>query len=413
VAAPRLSEDLARRFYPPGRSLRLSVSQLEQFAECPLKYFMHYAMGLRPREILELDSLNLGTLYHRILERVYQKVVDGELRWPECEPAALKKVLDEEVDAACEELHEELAARTPGYDQMRARTKRTLGIVLEGERRRARSGDLRPLGVEVIFGGSRASAKQSAAPGTKSISLPVLQIATPGGARVELNGKIDRVDASQMGVGTMAAVIDYKSARYMSLDLSRVYHGLSLQLSVYALVMRELRGMQPIAALYLPLGLARRRARSIAKGAQEPGPDSDDFYRKNKPHGVVDAAAIAHLDRVSGDDAESKSGWYSIGFNKKEPKVPTRTDMLLHGDFATLMEFVRWKIGAMADDLMAGHIAPAPYREKKNTPCQYCDFVSLCPFDRASGVFRVMPKLERQEAVNKMRAAIAGKGEGA
>ena len=46
----------------------MSVSQLEKYAACPLQYFMHYTLGLRPREILEMDTLNLGVLYHRILE---------------------------------------------------------------------------------------------------------------------------------------------------------------------------------------------------------------------------------------------------------------------------------------------------------------------------------------------------------
>ena len=38
----------------------------------------------------------------------------------------------------------------------------------------------------------------------------------------------------------------------------------------------------------------------------------------------------------------------------------------------------------MTDDLVHGHIAPAPYRDGQRTPCDYCDFTSICPFDRAA-----------------------------
>ncbi len=107
--APRLSEEMARQFYPGGeRALRMSVSQLEKFAACPLQYFMHYTLGLRPREVMEMDVLDLGNLYHRILEKVYRRIMDGELKWPDCGAADLRRVLEEEVDLASGELHGEL-----------------------------------------------------------------------------------------------------------------------------------------------------------------------------------------------------------------------------------------------------------------------------------------------------------------
>ena len=155
--APRLGAELAGRFYPAGRDLRMSVSQLEKFAACPLQYFMHYTLRLRPRAVLEMDTLNLGLLYHRILERVFLRVLNGELKWPACDAFSLRRALEEEVAAATKELHAELAEQTPGYEKMLARTKRVLGIVLEGQRRRACAGEMRPVGVEVGFGGRRKS----------------------------------------------------------------------------------------------------------------------------------------------------------------------------------------------------------------------------------------------------------------
>jgi hypothetical protein len=111
-AEPALAGDLARRFYPPTEDLRMSVSQLEKFAACPMQYFMHYTLGLRPRPVLALDAANMGTLYHRILERVYGRVIAGELSWPECDERDLRAVLEEEVEAAAREVHGEIAERS-------------------------------------------------------------------------------------------------------------------------------------------------------------------------------------------------------------------------------------------------------------------------------------------------------------
>jgi ATP-dependent helicase/nuclease subunit B len=422
--APRLAAGLARRFYPPGVPLRMSVSQLEKFAACPLQYFMHYTLGLRPRGEFALDELNLGVLYHSILERVYRKVIAGEMEWPGCQAESLRGALEAEVDAVVEELHAELAERTPGYEKMRARTKRTLGIVLEADRRRACAGDLRPAGVEVTFGYSTRVIREPGAPPPGSgqsrapdriVSLPVLLIETPGIGpvadgepprrhTVQVNGKIDRLDAAHGDgrSGAEVSVIDYKSASKRTLELYRVYWGLSLQLPVYALVMQELAKTAPIAALYFGLGVTRR---TITHGGEAVDPESDVFYQRFAPHGLFDADGVRRLDH--GLEEEQESAWYPIKFNKNGD-LPKRGEVLSHEDFETVLRYARWKIGALADELMGGVIAPAPYRREKESACGQCDFGSLCPFDQAAGVYRDVPALSAGEAVARMAAAMDG-----
>ena len=98
--------------------------------------------------------------------RVYLKILRGELAWPGCDALTLRRTLEQEVDAATEEIHAELAAQTPSYEKMQARTRRVLGIVLEGQRRRACAGEMRPGGVEVGFGmGGRIRAGRAEAGG--------------------------------------------------------------------------------------------------------------------------------------------------------------------------------------------------------------------------------------------------------
>jgi ATP-dependent helicase/DNAse subunit B len=213
-----------------------------------MQYFMHYTLGLKPRAVLALDSVNLGLLYHRILKRVYGRIIAGELAWPACEEGSLRAALEEEVDAATRELHGEFAEKMPGYDKQRERTKHAMGIVLEADRRRACQGSLRPMGVEVVFGKARGEGESAGGTGTdgpRLVKLPVLRIAMEGGRTVGVTGKIDRVDAA----GREVAVFDYKSAAGREMDLSLVYWGVSLQLPVYGVVMRELGKRIPRAAL--------------------------------------------------------------------------------------------------------------------------------------------------------------------
>ena len=222
------------------------------------------------------------------------------------------------------------------------------------------------------------------------VSLPVLRIETPGNRAVELNGKIDRVDAAGEGEGAAGdggGLQESSNKRELKLDW--VYWGLSLQLPVYAIVMEELwkrggEGAEAIAAMYVPLGIGRQ---TVQRAMEAENPETDEFYQQFSPRGIVDAEGAVAMDHAVGprEDEGGKSAWYKIGFNR-DGTIPKGGDMVGHGDFRTVLAYVRWKIGRMVDDLAAGKIGPAPYRAQRESPCENCDFFSLCPFDRASGI---------------------------
>jgi ATP-dependent helicase/DNAse subunit B len=121
----------------------------------------------------------------------------------------------------------------------------------------------------------------------------------------------------------------------------------------------------------------------------------------------VDEAGAGLLDRavLPAEDRGAKSDWFKIGY-KKDGGIPRDSDMLPHADFQLVLDYARWKVGALATQLADGRIAPAPYRAKAGVPCDQCDFSSLCPFDRAAGTYREMPRMAREEAVAAMAQAL-------
>ena len=56
---------------------------------------------------------------------------------------------------------------------------------------------------------------------------------------MQLRGYIDRVDLAELADELLGIVIDYKRTRQKRLKLDEVYHGLSLQLLGYLLVLAE------------------------------------------------------------------------------------------------------------------------------------------------------------------------------
>jgi ATP-dependent helicase/nuclease subunit B len=204
----------------------------------------------------------------------------------------------------------------------------------------------------------------------------------------------------------LVAVVDYKSASEKRLELHWVYWGLTLQLPVYAVVMEMLGEREAMAALYVPLGLRREKVKRLDEAAAR---ESDEFYQRQKPGGIVDAREASHLDEgfVPEEKKPTKSPWYGMSLNVGGI-VPKRGGLLEHEDFETVLGYVRWKIGAMGEELMRGEIGPAPYREKLDSACERCDFSSLCPFDRVAGVYREVPRMKREDVIARMQQAMAG-----
>jgi ATP-dependent helicase/DNAse subunit B len=56
--------------------------------------------------------------------------------------------------------------------------------------------------------------------------------------------------------------------------------------------------------------------------------------------------------------------------------------------------------------VIAGDIVPLPYMVGTDTPCGTCPYLSVCRFDRLINQYRILPRLSRREALDR----IAGKG---
>lgn len=69
------------------------------------------------------------------------------------------------------------------------------------------------------------------------------------GRKVELTGKIDRVDV----LDGKLAVIDYKTYKSADLPLKEIYSGEKIQLYIYLKAIEESKGWKPVGVFYLPI----------------------------------------------------------------------------------------------------------------------------------------------------------------
>ncbi len=370
---------------------RASVSQLETYATCPFKHFAQYRLRLEERKQAQLEQIDVGTVHHAILERFVQTLVDRGQSLADLDEHAVVEWLGESCRYVGRTLPlmGELSHARDRYIMERSGT--SLGRVLSDQQRVSRAGSFVPKAAELPFG-------------FEGRGLPALAITTPKGRQVLLRGYIDRVDVAEVSDELLGVVIDYKLTRDKRLDLSGVYHGLSLQLLAYLLVLSEQgatlagRPIKPAGAFFVSLVDQYRRV-------QHPG-EAEDTGRPgshHRPRGLLDQARLNVLER----DA-SKTGWsdaYQV-YRKTDGGLGhiDKSDAAGAEDLARLMRRTRERLATWCDRIIDGAIAVSPYRLKNLSPCSWCVMRGVCRFEPAQGSMRFLESLKRSEVFKRLAA---------
>ena len=239
-AAPPVREPVAAPLTHPSvlGALRAreawAASGLETWASCPVKWFVERLLNPEPLEP-DPEPMVRGTLAHRVLEEALRRLTeDGALtpsRLPEAREA-VRSSLDE------------LADRFPmSVDPARRRTMR----------RRLEADLLR-------YVEAAAMSRSAFVPTRFEHRFEGLD----AGDGIRLHGTVDRIDVR----GGEAVLYDYKGkTAYPQADW--VEEG-RFQLAVYALAARKLLGLEPVGALYQPLGAEDLRPRGALRDDADP-----------------------------------------------------------------------------------------------------------------------------------------------
>ncbi len=374
-----------------GKPFTTSISRLERFAACPFAHFAERTLNLRPRLSADLNVLELGSLCHAVLERFTAKLIADQIHIADLDDDAV----NERIAAAAENLRDilgpDLLLEVPRNRFAFDRGREHLARLARWQRRAANAGTLRPLRTELAFGMGQ--------PG-----VPGLELLTPRQRKVLLRGRIDRIDLASLGGETLAAVIDYKRTSERTLKLAEVFHGLSLQLIAYLLVIAQ-RGetlagvpVRPAACLYLPL-LQRIRPKD------HPGDDPGPPYRFR---GLLEQGSLEAFD--SQVSAGGASQYYSAKLKTRgEPHA--NSDLIQASRLEKLMAHVAKRMGELADRLLDGDVSVSPYRLNRRSPCGTCAFRAVCRFE--SGISRVstLEALGKPEVWSRIETRAAGDGD--
>jgi ATP-dependent helicase/nuclease subunit B len=228
----------------------------------------------------------------------------------------------------------------------------------------SRAGNFRASRSEVSFGLSEDSAEE----------LGQYEIELSDGRTVSLAGKIDRLDIAQIDDEKAAIVFDYKRIP-RTFNWSKFYYGLDMQLPIYMLALRNSATTQEkiVGAFYMPVDVAAKKASpdEVEQMAETPS---------YKAKGIFDGRYAEQLD---GDVNSAWSNFYNFRQTKKDGQYGNynTSGVLKTDDFEKVLHFAGSKIFQLAQDILSGTIDVHPYRLGSESPCQWCDYRSVCRFD--------------------------------
>ena len=374
-----LSEALAIKLYGPA--LRSSVSRLEEFAQCPFKFFIRSGLRAGERKIFELDARERGNFQHDVLKLFHTQLMAEGRRWRDLEPSDARERIAA-IAAAQMELHRD------GLFRDSAETLFSAGALaaslqdfiainvgwLRGQN------EFDPVAAELGFGGPDDPA-------------PAWEIEWGGEHKLALQGRIDRVDLwrNPHNDTALAMVTDYKSSG-KKLESLLVQNGVQLQLLAYLGALRrwknprEFFGVEkiiPAGAFYVSL------RGDFPSGATrtEVLEDVESKKMAYRHHGRFDAGELRKFDRRR---EETKGDQFNFRLNKDGGLPANSTEALPHEHFEALIDDVENKLRELGKAIFSGAAAVDPYRKGSQTPCEYCDYRAACRINEWTHEWRVL-----------------------
>lgn len=399
LAPPQAAElepkAIAALWEPPFES---SVSRLEDFARCPFKHHISHGLRLKPRAVADLSPLQMGTLYHAVLEQFVKSHSKRKNGLRELKSAEIDKLVKELTESAIAELGKQVRIDQNEVGLLNRRGRFELGAYIRGERAHLDKTALSPQFTEHVFGIG------------KTPHLPALALPLSDNRVVKFRGKIDRIDVTMADDDAIGVVFDYKRKTQDFLRLDEAFHGLRLQLLSYLLVLREnniqFKGARvlPGGAFYLPLLGSYTRVDHPADATK----DDAEKYATYQPRGVLDFGRIDQLD----PGLKGRTGASAVfQVHRKKPDKDDgnelgyidRSDALPPGMLSILLDRTRDTLKDLAERWLSGDIRVLPFRRGHEVACSQCEYQAICRIETATRQTRSLEVLSRSQVIDQMR----------
>ena len=367
-----------------GNNLNTSISKLEKYMSCPFSYFLQYILKLKEKEELKVQSFDTGSFMHEVINSFFEEINNLGSNLKDITEEEIEEIVSKIINEKLLQDNNYIFTATEKYKLLVQRLKRIITKSLKYIIQSIVQSEFKLEGTEVEFG-------------EKGKYKPII-LDLENGKKVEITGKIDRIDIAKDEKNTYVRIIDYKSS-VKNLDFGNVYAGLQLQLITYLDAVCKLEDFVPAGILYF--NLLEQLISSNKKLSVE------DIEQKIKNNFKMKGLILADVKVAKMQDKNLESGGSEIipaYIDKTGTLSPKKSSIATYEEFIKLQNYINKTIKDIAKEIFNGNIELKPFYKNKKTPCEYCSYKSMCGFN--SGVckknYRFINKLNKDEILEKI-----------
>lgn len=348
-----------------GNTLKTSVSKLEQYEACSFSYYLKYGLKLKEQNTFKIEAIDTGNFIHEVIDSFFTYLEEKELSVKELTEEQVKSITEEIVSEKLALKKYDIFQSIPKYRILAQRLKRVVTKSMNYIVNSLKYSEFEVLGHELEF--------------KEGKKYPPITFELDNGKKVEITGKIDRIDIAKTPDGNYIRIIDYKSS-IKNIDLNEVLAGLQLQLLTYLDAACRIDKVFPAGVLYFPvidplLNCDKQVSEEQIK---------EELQKQFKMKGLI----LADVNIVKKMDTNLSSGNSNIipAYVNKSGEISDKANVLNRKQFEMLQNYMEKIIKQISNEILDGNINIEPYYYIKNrkTPCEYCIYKSICQFNQTT-----------------------------
>ena len=361
----KIKPEFIKKLY--GETLHTTISRLERYRSCPFSFYLEYGLKLKEKKSLKLQPIDTGSFMHEVIDEFFEEVSTKKISIKDLDKAEIEKIVKQIIEEKLNLKANYIFKSIPKFMVLTNRLCRlvTLSIVYIVQGLQAT--DFEVVGNEIEFKNGK--------------EYKPIEITTEDGRKVEITGKIDRIDLAKDATGKYIRIIDYKSSA-KDINLNEVLAGLQLQLITYLDAVCEEKDVIPAGVLYF--GLTEPK---LDKVKNSKNITDEEVEQKIREHFRMNGLVLAEMNVISMMDNNLKDGEKSTTIPvklKKDGSMDKTSKGVSRKDFEILQKYLKKTLVELSKEILDGNIDIKPYYNVKNKrkPCEYCVYGSICNFKK-------------------------------